>query len=918
MARNSKKKGGSVKKPSRATSKANKTKESKESVDVHDGVDDQCVNPSDEEEEIRTPKSTLIRAQQKNPENIPMQNHEADIACITADDIQPEVDYWKTSIVGFVIGANPPGNVMDGFFRRIWKEHGVDKVITIDRGTFLIRFNTLEQRDRVLAMGRVFFDYKPVILKPWHIDMDLTKEDIQRIPIWVKLNLHFKYWGQNCLARIMKPVGTLIKVDSMTANRDRLQDARCMIEVKVDQVFPEEVKFRNEKNDIIDVGIKYEWKPESCKKCKKLGHDETQCYIKEKTSKEKKIWQKKGLVQQGTVIPSKEPNRAKLNRCDGTEGTDPTIINQAQVGQDEDRMTPYQREEVQVTDDRVWSKVDRVMANEKWLELFQDANAVFLTEGCSDHCPALLRMNFEVGKGRKPFKYFQMWQQAPNYSQRIQQAWEGEVKGTAMFQVTQKLKRVKTSLKELNKKGFNNLQAEETRTYQEMVEIQETLHREPLNTDLMQKEKDAVCNYNQAHKNCIRKRTLQNNVYAIRDRDGSMKDSPEGIQAAFVDYYKELLGKAMTGRAHVHLEIIMKGPVLQEDQKSKLVQPFTKEEVRKAIFSIPGNKSLGPDGFGTQFYKHNWDLIGEEVTTAILDFFESGKLSYLWSGQWSSNRSGYVSWESICRPKKEGGLGFKNLQQWNIANMGRYVWAIENKQDSLWLKWVNSVYIKGQEWWSYKPPIDASWYWNRICDTKEKLRSSYNQSELREMKKYKVSRVYSGLKAHTTPHPWSENVWSRFNIPKYRFCAWLAIQNRLPTAERLVKRGSQVDIICPLCSTEEENSQHLFFGWSYSKGILDELKQWMRLTTKLTHLQYLFKWIRRKGRSMELQKAVWHSAITAVVFLVWQIRNEVRHGKGKRDRKWVVEQIKYQVRTKISMEERSRMNEVQLLWLDSL
>ncbi|KAL2934372.1 putative ciliary rootlet coiled-coil protein-like 2 protein [Bienertia sinuspersici] len=163
-----------------------------------------------------------------------------------------------------------------------------------------------------------------------------------------------------------------------------------------------------------------------------------------------------------------------------------------------------------------------------------------------------------------------------------------------MFQVTQKLKRVKTSLKELNKQGFNNLQAEETKTYQEMVEIQEALHREPLNTDLMQKEKDAVYHYNQAHKkymqylrqkakatwiregddntalfrSCIRKRTLQNNVYAIRDKDGSMKDSPEGIQAAFVDYYKELLGKAMSGRAHVHPEIIMKGQCYKKTRRA--------------------------------------------------------------------------------------------------------------------------------------------------------------------------------------------------------------------------------------------------------------------------------------------------------------------------------------------------------------
>ncbi|KAL2942686.1 hypothetical protein RDABS01_031035 [Bienertia sinuspersici] len=306
----------------------------------------------------------------------------------------------------------------------------------------------------------------------------------------------------------------------------------------------------------------------------------------------------------------------------------------------------------QVTEDRVWSKLDRAMANEKWLEVFQSANAVFLTEGCSDHCPALLRMNFDVGKGRKPFKYFQMWQQAPDYSQRIQQAEEGEIRGTAMFKVIQKLKRVKTSLKELNQKGFNNLQAEDTKTYQELVEIQEALHKDLLNTDLMQKEKDAVYKYNQAYKNymqflrqkakalwiregddntalfhsCIRKRTLQNNVYAIRDMGGVMHDSPEGIQGAFVDYYKELLGKAKVGRAQVHPEIIKKGPVLQDDQKRKLIHPFTKEEVRKAIFSIPRNKSPGPDGFGTHFYKHNWDLIGEEVTNAILDFFELGKL----------------------------------------------------------------------------------------------------------------------------------------------------------------------------------------------------------------------------------------------------------------------------------------------------
>ncbi|KAL2923717.1 Nuclear protein MDM1 [Bienertia sinuspersici] len=163
---------------------------------------------------------------------------------------------------------------------------------------FLIRFQSMENRDKVLAMGRVFFDYKPVILKAWHVDMEINKEDIQKIPIWVQLDLHFKYWGQKFLERIIQPVGNLLKVDTMTANRDKLQYARCMIEVKMDQMFPEQVKFKNEKNEIINVGIKYEWKPETCKKCKKLGHNEEQCYVKDPKKKMAKEWKQKKVDPQ--------------------------------------------------------------------------------------------------------------------------------------------------------------------------------------------------------------------------------------------------------------------------------------------------------------------------------------------------------------------------------------------------------------------------------------------------------------------------------------------------------------------------------------------------------------------------------------------------------------------------------------------
>lgn len=45
---------------------------------------------------------------------------------IELDDIQTEIDFWNYSVICYVIGANPPNHVMDGFIHRIWKSHGVD------------------------------------------------------------------------------------------------------------------------------------------------------------------------------------------------------------------------------------------------------------------------------------------------------------------------------------------------------------------------------------------------------------------------------------------------------------------------------------------------------------------------------------------------------------------------------------------------------------------------------------------------------------------------------------------------------------------------------------------------------------------------------------------------------------------------
>ena len=124
----------------------------------------------------------------------------------------------------------------------------------------------------------------------------------------------------------------------------------------------------------------------------------------------------------------------------------------------------------------------------------------------------------------------------------------------------------------------------------------------------------------------IRARRVQNQVYAITDAYGVWQDHAEGVEEAFIDYYQKLLGTNHAHRKHVLQQIVQNDPLITEDHRRILNAPYTTEDVKQALFSILGNKAPGLDGFGAHFYRDNWELIGNELTTTILDFLTHKKL----------------------------------------------------------------------------------------------------------------------------------------------------------------------------------------------------------------------------------------------------------------------------------------------------
>ncbi|KAL2247302.1 UNVERIFIED_CONTAM: hypothetical protein Sindi_2582500 [Sesamum indicum] len=66
--------------------------------------------------------------------------------------------------------------------------------------------------------------------------------------------------------------------------------------------------------------------------------------------------------------------------------------------------------------------------------------------------------------------------------------------------------------------------------------------------------------------------------------------------------------------------------ILSEDDVNSLVLPFTHTDVKQAIFDIAEDKAPRPDGYSSGFFKAAWPIIGQEVSSAVLDFFHTGRI----------------------------------------------------------------------------------------------------------------------------------------------------------------------------------------------------------------------------------------------------------------------------------------------------
>lgn len=79
----------------------------------------------------------------------------------------------------------------------------------------------------------------------------------------------------------------------------------------------------------------------------------------------------------------------------------------------------------------------------------------------------------------------------------------------------------------------------------------------------------------------------------------------------------------------------------------------------------------------------------------FLKEFDALSRQFLWSGNLLSSKWSLVKWESVCRPKQEGGLGLRSAILNGKALAAKLYWRWCTHQHQLWARILNHKYLRG-------------------------------------------------------------------------------------------------------------------------------------------------------------------------------------------------------------------------------
>ena len=113
-------------------------------------------------------------------------------------------------------------------------------------------------------------------------------------------------------------------------------------------------------------------------------------------------------------------------------------------------------------------------------------------------------------------------------------------------------------------------------------------------------------------------RRQHNRIFSLKATNRERLIKHEDMERELVTHFKDLLTEPLPNLQAAIQKINEHIPrVITREKNLALLRAVTLQEVEEVVLNLPKNKSLGPDGFTSEFFKAAWPFIGPDILEVV-------------------------------------------------------------------------------------------------------------------------------------------------------------------------------------------------------------------------------------------------------------------------------------------------------------
>ncbi|GJZ52112.1 RNA-directed DNA polymerase, eukaryota, reverse transcriptase zinc-binding domain protein, partial [Tanacetum coccineum] len=544
-------------------------------------------------------------------------------------------------------------------------------------------------------------------------------------------------------------------------------------------------------------------------------------------------------------------------------------------------------------------KIDDVASNEEFFDIHKRAHVVFLPYGISDHSLAVLTCSKNMKAQTRAFRFANYVADKEEFKTLVEEKWNKEVEGFAMFRLVKKLKAMKPVMNNLNWKN-GNLNEKVKKLKKALDDIQNSIDKDPYNDSLRKIDVDTLGEYSVALEDEEKLMFQRAQVQWMNEASKFYQESltfciGEDVCNAVEEFF--LNGKLFGELNAILITLVPKcSGAIDAVTIARILNilPFKRGKLPVRYLGMP----LIAKQLGVNDCKSLVDKLSLECMIGRIKAFHM-----------------------LVEPNSLPLLSIVN--QWE-ASKRKMSKVPTNKKDTLWVRWIHMIKLKGRSIWEVEKQCNDNSLWKSLMDLRNEVtihmqykigfnndtaladyidnegwkwpaqwfidHPMLNQYPIPSLEENMEDKLMwcsndGSLKNFSTSQVWNDtrrlnnknNGVNVYGIPdkicsEIILCFWMASKEKLVTQDKLSKWYPNKSWKCPLCLKVEDSHKHLFFDCDYSNTVWIEVQKILN-ERDLNNLNECM----HKLSCLPCKKSIWsivrRLCIANTVYHIWVERN---------------------------------------------